>query len=241
MILASSNINVKALNSTFRSERAIAEAWASKAKQIYEKAKASYGDQQDFQTIQDLYDKTFTEIKKAHTLSWKTPVITLVAIFGFLFGLIFFIELIVGPIACRKENIRLSKIEQDAIVALDRGEYKKALLYAESIVFDAGVNTNDTKKASKEWEIQRELLIEQIIDEATRSGIILQRDNTSTQQQSEDKMPVSSGFFEGAAEGFMDGATPGVNALKDGIAEFNKIMGDTTVKGDESLDQTNNE
>lgn len=69
MILATSNINLRAydiMNSnTTKSEKALNDAWLSKIKQVYEKAKLSYGTERDFLEIQNLYNDCNSSISKA--------------------------------------------------------------------------------------------------------------------------------------------------------------------------------
>ena len=69
MILATSNVNTKLYDSTNTSgktenEEAINEAWMSKVKQVYEKARLVYSNEEDFCQIQNLFKNCNSEVKK---------------------------------------------------------------------------------------------------------------------------------------------------------------------------------
>ena len=138
MILATSNINTRSYDSTntniTKGEKAIADAWNSKIRQVYEKAKKSYGDEADFRMIQELYDECNLEIKnvkKAGILKWAL----MAGWMPILFIVIFVIASIKAPGVERKEVIRMESIYDEVQTALKNGEYKKALLNAEGLVY----------------------------------------------------------------------------------------------------------
>ena len=97
LILASSNINLQRYNdfdAISVSEKAVSDAWQAKFEQAYEKAKLSFGDEQEFNKIQAIYDKKTSEVeksKKKRTYFWigfaAFFVIFFVAMFGILFGM----------------------------------------------------------------------------------------------------------------------------------------------------------
>lgn len=225
MILATSNVNIYAVGHAVdysAAETKIAEAWISKTKQVYEKAKAAYGTEQDFVQIENLYDSLNHEIKKAQRAEIMQPVIGIMCIFGFLLGLILLCVLL-APSAGRKETARMEEIEQQAIVALENGEYKKALLLAESIDFDPSFNSRGNEVLARQWEIRRELLIDEILEAAEKDGVFLQRSEkpeSSTKPEPSEEIDSNGGFFTS----FRHAAQPGIEAFKESINEFIQIL-----------------
>ena len=69
----------------------------------------------------------------------------------------------------------MEAIEQEATAALEDGEYKKALLNAESMVYDDGVSGKESDEMERKWNIKRDLLIDEIIEEAEKNGVYLER------------------------------------------------------------------
>ena len=221
MILATSNVNMRSYDSTntniSKSEKAINDAWMSKIKQVYEKAKRSYGYEEDFQQIQSLYDGCNADIKNAK----KKGVVKWILMFAWIPAIFIIIALssaIFGPGAEKKEVARLESIEQVAIEALENGEYKKALLNAEGLEYKPGIRNGNADEIERQWDIKRELLIDEILEEAEKNGVHLER--TPTDEGSEDEDNKTGGFIEG----FKEGAQPGLDAAKENIDEFNRIM-----------------
>lgn len=221
MILATSNINTKSYDSANSSitkgEKAITDAWNSKIKQVYEKAKRSYGDAADFAEIQELYDKSNFEIKKAK----KTGIIK----WGLMFGWIPILSIIVfsvlgikAPGAEKKEIARMESIYKEAQTALENDEYKRALLNAEGLVYSPNITNGNTEELKRQWDIKRELLVDEILEEAEKNGIDLEY--TPQDDTTSDDTSAKGGFIQG----IKDGAQPGIDAAKENIDEFNKIM-----------------
>jgi len=170
MILATSNVNYRSYDSTHtisKSERAINDAWISKIKQVYEKAKRTYGNEKDFLQIESLYKKCNADIGKAK----KKSVVKWIAMFALVPAIC--IAMVIGVMMIQvvynaKETARLESIEKVAVEALENGEYKKALLNAESLVYDYVINVDKRK-----WDIKRRLLVDEIIAEAEKHGMHL--------------------------------------------------------------------
>lgn len=194
MILATSNVDTRLYDSMSSSSNSkdedINNAWRSKIKQVYEKARRSYGNEKDFQQIQNLYEACNSDIKKMK----KKGVVKWILMFAWLpaaFIIIALVAAIFGPGAAKKEVARLEAIEQVAIEALEKGEYKKALLNAEGLVYKPGIADGNHDEFERQWNIKRELLIDEIIEEAEKNGVFLER----TQEDSEDVESKSRGSF----------------------------------------------
>ena len=226
MILATSNVDSQLYN-TFNSSNAgrekaeaINRAWLSKIKQAYEKAKMSYGNEADFKQVQELYDSCNLDIAKAK----KKGVISFIAVFGGIIGLylsIFFIISVLGPGAEKKELKRLEAIEQEAEEALKNGEYKKALLNAEALIYRPGIRRKISDEIERQWDIKRELLLDRIIEEAEKNGVHLER---TTNEESIKEESKNRGFVEG----FKEGIQPGLDKIKESFDNLKDRFSDST-------------
>ena len=216
MILATSNVNLRvyaSLSTNSKSETALNDAWMTKIKQVYEKAKRSFGNNDDFQEIQELYDSCNREISS----SKKRRIIKHLLILGTVFAC-FILLCLVGSISgnneVKKETARLESIEKVAVEALENGEYKKALLNAEDLVFDPDMHEDELVR---QWDIRRELLIDEIIEEAEKNGVHLERTEESDVSDVTDIPYSGSGFIHG----IIQGASPGI---KEGMEKFNESL-----------------
>lgn len=207
MILATANVDVKMYDSyrsssITKSERAISEAWLSKMEQVYQKASYSQGDPQDTKQIQALYDSFHVKVKKSKRkgiYKWIFCVGWIPVLFAFLFLHIS----IYGPGEVKKEIARMETIEQEVSEALANDDYKRALLNAESLVFQPKIRTGDAGEIERQWDVKREILIDKIIEEAANNGIILER------------TPEVSGPEESKST---------FENIKENIGEFNRII-----------------
>lgn len=220
MILATSSMNMRIYDSTntsvSKSEKEINAAWFSKVQQVYEKAKRSYSTDSIFAEIQTLYDSCNAEIKK----SKKKGVIKWGLMFGWmpvLFAVIFIWIGIYSPISEKKEIARLEAIVVEIEAQLKRGEYKYALMNAETLVYSGSIRNEEQER---QWAVKREYWIDKIIEEAADDGIILER----PAENGEDDSTDSTGSFK-------EGMQSGLDAAKENIVEFNKIL-----NGEESSD-----
>lgn len=222
MILATSNVNMRSYDSfntnISKSEKVINDAWMAKIKQVYEKAKRSYGNEEDFLQIESLYKNCNADISKAK----KKGIVKWIAAFAWIPAMFIVISLVIaigGPGAQKKEVARLESIEQVAVEALENGEYKKALLNAEALVYEPSIRNGNADEIERQWDVKRELLIDEIIEEAEKNGVHLERSSDSNEEK-EDSDDSSGGFVEG----FKEGMQPGLDAAKENIDEFNRIM-----------------
>lgn len=219
MILATSNVNLRVFDSSESStvtEKALSEAWISKIKQVYKKAKLSFGDEQDFLLIQNLYDSFNNEIKTVKRNGVGKNALEIVGVFGTFFGFIlmlFMIGAIFGPGAAKKETARLEAIEQEAISALESKEYKKALLNAEALVYSPSPRSGNWEEIARQWDVKRELLVDKILAEASANGVSLNR----TEPEVTDP-PKGDPFIEG----FKEGIQPGLDTFNEAFGNKNE-------------------
>lgn len=217
MILASSNWDSSLYGETDnrdKAKKALADAWLSKINQVYAKAKNSYGRDDDFQRIEEIYNKctdTLSRQKKKKTIKW-------ILLIGWIPLLLLF-EIIAFPALDRssnkKEEARLESILIEIDSALDAGDYKLALRNAESIEYGG-----HDKERARWWSIKKETLIDSIIDQAEEHGVFLQRAEEDISPDEEDDTAYSGGFVEG----FKEGLQPGIDAARENIDEFNRIL-----------------
>lgn len=196
MILATSSINATTYDSfnirTSQSEKKVNAAWFSKIQQIYEKSKHSNFTDSTFVEIKSLYDACNVKIKKFR----KKGVVKWALVLG---AIVFCLTLLLllSPIRDRKEITRLEMIVSEIETQLENGEYRYALLNADSLVY----NRDDTEQ-KREWAVKREYWIDRIIEEAEKNGIILLRpteEKTTGSSSGESSEPSSqiSEFDEG--------------------------------------------
>lgn len=174
MILATSNVNYNVYRVDYTSkriakEKAVNDAWVTKIKQVYEKAKVSYGNEADFQQIETIYNTCMSEIQTTRRKSIMKYAAIICIPIAFL-TILLVVLIITLPARNKKEQARLEKVEQEARTALDNKEYKKALLIAEGLDYTASSN-----EANRQWDITRELLYDEIIEKAEAEGIHLER------------------------------------------------------------------
>lgn len=207
MILATSNIDTSLFgimdDRGCKARKAVAKAWLSKIIQVYEKAKNSYGDKEDFQRIGELYQTCIDDVrkqKKKRVIKWTLAVGWLPLFYIALFTFI--------PIAIwhgnAKEEARLESIVNDVQEALDEDNYRLALRTAESMEYSG---SDDERE--RWWGIQKEELIVTVLEEASKNGIYLERASTATNAPTADiaPEPTSDGFnLLGAfSRGFKEG------------------------------------
>lgn len=223
MILATSNVDAKVYNCTntgvSKTEKRLSEAWVSKVNQVYEKAKSVYGEEEDFKQIQQLYDKlnrNITKNKRKGVLKITTYIIILF--------LPIIIIAYVGASTSNTENEETARIEaiyQEAQTALENGEYKKALLNAEALDYSPGINGKNTSELKRQWEVKKELIIDEILDEAEKHGVYLEYtpEEETTIQETTTKAAGLSNPVSSFVEGFKQGVQPGLDSAKESINE----------------------
>lgn len=173
MILAASNISYDATPNGTRVQLELYAAWSIKFEQAYNKAIIVFGNDSNFLKIQSIYDSTHKKIK----LNKNRPLRFLVIIYGICLIVPLFIFLIICPANTKKETARLENIVVEVENALKNGEYKFALMQAETIEY--GMYDNDNNEEKRKWDLKRKYLIEKILSEATENGIEIENPNSN--------------------------------------------------------------
>lgn len=233
MILATSSMNMRIYDSSntdiSKSEKEINAAWFSKVQQVYEKAKRSYSTDNTFAEIKALYDSCNEEIKK----SKKKGIIKWTLMFGWMpiCLLIIIVSLIiVEPKREAKELQRLENIIFEVQLALNNEEYKHALRIADSIDYQ-----RYEVEMERKWDIERAYWIEKVLEEAANKGIQLDYTPTNDIDNANDEIDQDAEEYSGGfVEGFKEGLQPGLDATKENIDEFNRIMNDEEATDDQN-------
>lgn len=235
MILATSSMNMRTYDSAntnvSKSEKEINAAWFSKVQQVYEKAKRSYSTDSTFTEIKALYDSCNEEIKK----SKKKGVVKWLLMVGWI-PLLWIILIVSLNISSHKDETqeieRLENIVIEVQEALANKEYKHALRIADSIDYQ-----RYDVEMERKWDIQREYWVEKVIDAAASDGVILEYTPTPDVDKANDEPAQDEEEYGGGfVEGFMDGLQPGLDAAKENIDEFNRI-----INGEETANDQNKE
>lgn len=218
MILATSSMNMRTYDSTntsvSKSEKEINAAWFSKVQQVYEKAKRSYATDSIFAEIQELYDSCNAEIKK----SKKKGIIKWGLMLGWL-PIVLVALIVANFIEEPKEIKRLEAIVVEVQDALENSEYKLALNLADSIDYQ-----RYDVEMERKWDIEREYWVDKVLEEAAADGVILEYTPTQDVDKANDEPSDSNDANGGFVEGFKDGMQPGLDAAKENIDEFNRIL-----------------
>ena len=219
MILASSNVNFRSYDSfsnrSSKGEVAISDAWIAKMRQVYDKARVSCKNSAEFIEIQRLYDECMRDIRKTKKKGILKYVFVFAPTFLLAFGwipIIIITSSVKAPIDAQNENERLESIVLEVEDAVEKKEYKRALLYADSIEYSPEHRNDESDNIEKKWEIEKELLIDKIIEAAKRDGIDLQYIPLSEEDEniepsnedSEEHGDKPSGFISGFKNGFND-------------------------------------
>lgn len=155
LLLASSNIDIKhGINDD------VSKAWISKLEQVYQKAKLSFSDTQEFAKIQIIYEQKKKEVqsgKRKSVYPWIGYTAMMIAIIVFC--------LTMGSIASfsdakkiETENKRLEAVVEEVYEALGDNDYTLARAKAANIVF-SGSTTDDGKQAKEKWDKTRDELL----------------------------------------------------------------------------------
>ena len=172
MILASSNIE----SNDVGSESDVSKAWFAKTSQAYIKAKTILSEE-DFNKVKSIYVESknlLQQKEKENNLKLIKGVI--IGIGSFVLGITLIVVFCATVSNCRspeknrQEEIRLETIVSDANDALTNREYKQALRIADSMKY----NGYD-KERERWWGIEKERLIDEIINESHKAGIELER------------------------------------------------------------------
>lgn len=222
MILATSSMNMRTYDSAntnvSKSEKEVNAAWFSKVQQVYEKAKRTYSTDGIFTEIKALYDSCNEEIKK----SKKKGIIKWILMFGWvpiLWIVIIASLMITGPKEETKEIERLDSIVLDVQRALESGEYAHALRIADSIDYQ-----RYDVEMERKWDIERAYWVDKVLEEAAANGVILEYTPTPDVDKANDEPSDNNDTSDGFVEGFKDGMQTGLDAAKENIDEFNRIL-----------------
>ena len=204
MILVSSNIDEHPNKGVF-------EAWIAKFEQCYEKAKLSFKQDNDFVKIQAIYERTSKEIKAIRRKGPLKKILLIVVPIILIIGLnIAFWSWVFAPDPKgeAKEVERLEAIVVEVENALRNEEFDLAMMHAKSIDYSA-FKAND--ELERQWDIKRDYLIKQIIEEAAKKGIEMEYPTDTADEK--DRQSSSSYDYEKSKE-----------EIQNNIDEFNKYM-----------------
>ena len=229
MILATSNINFKALDTLdvniTKGERELNEAWLTKVHQVYEKARRIYSTDNVFTEIRNLYQGCNNRIKKTKSKNISKWALMIVGPWAFLLVVV----LILVPFWGReeeKELERLNAIVVDVQNALRNNEYKHALRIADTIDYQ-----KYEVEMERKWDLEKEYWVDKVITEAEKSGIKLYYTPSDDVDNANDE---STNYTEtiGFEKGFKNALDNGNKETQSNIDLFNKQMEDVQEQWD---------
>ena len=165
MILATSNINVgMSYYQSSLAERKLSDAWLSKADQVYKKAQLAFGEDEDFDRIQDLYLEAKGADKRTKRGINKLLIVCflILLLIPITIGAVFLGINIYESSIERQLEATVVQIQQD----IASGNYDEALIKANGLRFDSSINY----KKEKQWDEQRKYLIELIEQKMEEEG-----------------------------------------------------------------------
>lgn len=213
LVMAASNIDTDSFKSSANTrERAVSKAWNAKFNQAYTKSMLLFVGDDRLSGIQALNKNIQHRIKKAKGYIWRLLGIVYVVLPLFIL-MLSLLSNSQNAVREQEEIARLEAIVVDVENALKNGDYKLALMYAETIDYSAYAK-NEVQE--KKWDAQREYFIEKILDEAAANGVILEynpKDDDSLNENLQSESDGGSGnpFFDG----FIDGFNSAYNRAKD--------------------------
>lgn len=164
MILANSNIDPTVIAGMangsgykeYQSQKTVMTAWKSKMDQAYQKAKMSFGNDPDFQNIEEIYRQKNGDITKKKT----TQIAVIFGAFGFLI-LMFVLMGVMFSCSFDSKDKREEKLE--AIVEeieedMENGDYDSALFKANNLYYDRSWSSSK----ADQWDERRQSIIEMI-------------------------------------------------------------------------------
>lgn len=221
LVLASSNIDFDAYRAESSTDvrTMLSNAWRSKLEQAYQKASLIYQDDPQLAEIQELYKSVNSKIKKAKRREWKEGAALLMGYILF-FPILFICLSTVVSIGEKNETKRLENIVTEIEEQLEAGEFKYALMIADTLVYDRS-NAGEIRK----WETRRTYWIEKIIEEASEHGIELEytplESDVSGDDHTSDTPTISednrSENTDATGGGFVNGFS---SAIQSGIENF---------------------
>ena len=220
MILATTSIDESVNGETqpTRGQKAMANAWYSKIKQAYIKARNAYGSDRDFTKIQSMYDECSKNIKKQK----KRKIVKWTLFVGWI-PLFFLFVIIAIQITDRnadkkdaEERNELNAIVEEIEEQVANGEYRYALMNTDYLVWGDRYDTDEYRY----WNITRKHWVDIILEQAANEGIILERPDDPT----ETPVPTPSHSYEERVAKFKEG----VDAVKNAINGNNPAESDNT-------------
>lgn len=190
LILAEGNINIDLYDGTVLNSDAriaVSDAWKAKFEQAYQKAKILFIDDVRMAEIQLLYNQIHKEIKKTKGKQWKQVGI-IYGILGAVFVLVIATIFIVGHVQEKEEIARLEAIIVEIEAQLERGEYKYALMNADTLKY-SGTVTN--KEMTRKWNILREYWVDKVLAEAEAAGVEIDYIPMQDAEESESPAPAT--------------------------------------------------
>ncbi len=167
MILASSNIDIDALDKDSKNYSVVSEAWISKFEQTYKKAKIVFGSDPDFHKIKEIYNEKEGELKKNRLKrKMELPIILF-------FTLVVPWALII-PLLClsnsdyvKREENRLQEIVANIENDISSGDFESALIRLNDLYYIPQTEKDDydttTKTLIQKWNTNQKLLMNNII------------------------------------------------------------------------------
>ena len=171
MILASSNIDTNDVGS----ELGVSNAWFAKTSQAYIKAKTILSEE-DFNKVKAIYLESKNLLQQKEKESNRKDIKLIVVLALVLLGLFAAMFSIIGIASCShpeknaKEEARLEAIISDAEDALNDHDYKLALRIVESMNYKGFDSERE-----RWWNVKKEDMIDKIIEQAYKDGVLLER------------------------------------------------------------------
>jgi hypothetical protein len=238
MILATSNVDASVygmIETDDAGAKALTDAWISKVKQVYSKAKSSYDTDPDFQKIQELYTSCYAEIRSQK----KKKIMKYFLLIGWIPLAYIFIFVFANTSQRKseaKEIARLEAIVVDVQEAIENREYKYALMSADSIDYQ-----RYDIEMERKWDIEREYWVDKVLEAASEDGVELEYtptpdvDKANKTQDTEESNEESSGEASeenDVSDGFTEAMQSSLAHAKENIDEFNRI-----ISGEEPTEQ----
>ena len=167
LYMAASNVNAKVLLNEYSTDTGISakdyaaqkhivSAWNDKLEQAYQKARAAFGSDPDFEKIQAIYDAKKAEMEMAKKEKRKSKRTVVLGIIAFaLIPIIFFGQAFIRyRIKDRQLEATVVEIRQD----IANGDYDSALIKANSLHMDVDWSS----ESELHWNKEREALIKLI-------------------------------------------------------------------------------
>ena len=166
MILASSNVDMSIYGwgdkgALTESRKAVSEAWIAKMEQVYEKARLTFGNNSEFQSIEKIYSKKIKEVKRKRREKWVTLIGMNVGAWGVLLLILSLSKLAPKPTLeeeIEERQTRLEYVVDQIEDDIAEGNFTDAKNKAYTLTFDEDL---DPEKHNY-WEKKQRDILEQI-------------------------------------------------------------------------------